>query len=294
MLEEALAQGGALLLLDGLDEVRNLQHRRIVIDRVVNFFNYQRERGNKFILTSRIVGYREVRPPATDGLAECTLVDFDTEEIALFVEKWTAAIERAAQGETSIAQAEAEREKTELLEAVARNQGVRRLASNPLLLTILALMKRQGVSLPERRVELYEQYVRVLLKHWNLARGLDRPPARDLDVVETVRVLAPLALWMHETSPGVGLVKREELRRQLAAIYEARGHAQPEKATQQFLLDARDYAGLLVERGHGTYGFIHLTFQEYLAAVAIGQLGQRSVTPIVEVSGGACRGRQLA
>jgi formylglycine-generating enzyme required for sulfatase activity len=157
------------------------------------------------------------------------------------------------------------------------------LASNPLLLTILALMKRQGVSLPERRVELYDQYVRVLLKHWNLARGLDRPPARDLDVVETVRVLAPLALWMHETSPGVGLVKREEMRRQLASIYEARGHTEPEKATQQFLLDARDYAGLLVERGHGTYGFIHLTFQEYLAAVAIGQLGQRSVTPVVDV-----------
>ena len=103
---------------------------------------------------------------------------------------------------TSAAQVEAEAEKAELLDAVARNQEVRRLASNPLLLTILALMKRQGVSLPERRVELYEQYVRVLLKHWNLARGLDRPPARDLDVVETVRVLAPLALWMHETSSG--------------------------------------------------------------------------------------------
>jgi formylglycine-generating enzyme required for sulfatase activity len=283
MLNEALEQGGALLLLDGLDEVRNLQQRHVVIDRVVNFFNFQRGRGNKFIITSRIVGYREVRPPATDGLAECTLVDFDTEEINLFVEKWTSAIERAAQGETTVAQAEAEREKAELLDTVARNQGVRRLASNPLLLTILALMKRQGVSLPERRVELYDQYVRVLLKHWNLARGLDRPPARDLDVVETVRVLAPLALWMHESSPGVGLVKREDMRRQLASIFAARGHEEPEKATQQFLLDAHEYAGLLVERGHGTFGFNHLTFQEYLAAVAIGQLGQRSVTPIVDV-----------
>ena len=103
------------------------------------------------------------------------------------------------------------------------NPSVRRLAANPLLLTILALMKRQGVTLPERRVELYEQYVRTLLSSWNRARGLGRPPARDLDVVQTVRVLAPLALWMHETSPGVGLVKRGEMRRKLGQIYTALG-----------------------------------------------------------------------
>ena len=38
------------------------------------------ERGNKFVRTSRIVGYREVRP-TVEGLAECTLVDFDENEI---------------------------------------------------------------------------------------------------------------------------------------------------------------------------------------------------------------------
>jgi hypothetical protein len=85
-------------------------------------------------------------------------------------------------------------------------------------------MKRQGVILPERRVELYDQYVRTLLSSWNRARGLDgRAPSRALDVVQTLRVLAPLALWMHETNPGVGLVKREALRRRLEAIFAAQG-----------------------------------------------------------------------
>lgn len=282
LLATALANGQALLMLDGLDEVQALEHRTLVVERVEQFFAYHRQQGNKFLLTSRIVGYREVRP-VVDGLAECTLVDFDDEEIADFVTKWAHALERAVKGENTVAQQEAESEKAELLFAVAHSQGVRQLAANPLLLTILALMKRQGVALPERRVQLYDRYIETLLRHWNLARGLDRRTSRDLDVVETTRVLAPLALWMHQNSPGVGLVKREDLRRQLEQIYRERGEPQPERAAQRLLQDARDHASLLLERGAGQYGFIHLTFQEYLAAVAIAQLGQSDIAPVAQL-----------
>ena len=300
ILEEALQHGRALLLLDGLDEVKDDvknggkdARRRTVVDQVVHFFSARRRQGNKFVLTSRIVGYREVRPTA-EGLAEATLVDFDAEEIESFVDKWTAAVELAARGRTPVAAQEAAQQRAALLSAVDRNGGVRRLASNPLLLTILALMQRQGVSLPERRVELYRNYVDTLLKHWNLARGLGRPPARDLDVVETLKVLAPLALWMHETSPGVGLVKQEAMRRQLAEIYAGRGAEQPERAAAQFLADVRDHAGLLVDRGARQYGFIHLTFQEYLAAVAIAQQGQLDSQKVVDGARRPCGRRQLA
>ncbi|MDW8319680.1 MAG: NACHT domain-containing protein, partial [Anaerolineae bacterium] len=279
MLAQALAAGRAMLLLDGLDEVKDLGRRRDVVDRVADFFTVQRQRGNKFILTSRIVGYNQVRRPI-EGLTECTLVDFDDADIALFIEKWTLAIERAVQGAEQVAALSAERERTELLAAVQRNPGVRRLAANPLLLTVLALMKRQGVRLPERRVELYEQYVDILVQHWNLARGLGRAPAYSPDVKQVRKVLAPLALWMHETSPGIGLVKEPAMRRKLAEIYAAAQVDDPERASDRFLADVRDHANLLVERGSRQYGFIHLTFQEYLAAVALAQQGQQSVEPV--------------
>lgn len=281
LLSASLDQGRALLLLDGLDEVQELSRRHLVVERVESFVAHHRQQGNKFLLTSRIVGYREVRL-SVQGMTECTLVDFDEEDIGDFVTKWTSALEKAAHGDTATAQEQAEEERQELLFAVAHNPGVRQLAANPLLLTILALMKRQGVALPERRAQLYDRYVETLLRHWNLARGLDRRSARDLDVVETQRVLAPLALWMHETSPGVGLVKREAVRRKLIEIYETRSADDPERAAEQLLADARDHASVLLERGPGEYGFIHLTFQEYLAAVAIAQLGgQREIAPVV-------------
>ena len=199
LVEGALGAGEALLLLDGLDEVKERATRRVVMDRVVDFFAAHRRTGNKFVFTSRIVGYRDVRP-SVEGLAECTLVDFDDDDIEAFVEKWTEAIERAARGTTAVAASEAAEQRAELRQAIERNPGVRGLAANPLSLTILAVMKRQGMMLPDRRVELYDRYVATLLKTWNLSRGLGRPPARNLDVPETLKVLAPLALWIRMAS----------------------------------------------------------------------------------------------
>jgi formylglycine-generating enzyme required for sulfatase activity len=273
LFEAALQSGQAVVLLDGLDEVRLAQRRQQVVDQVEDFITWHRGRGNRFVITSRIVGYREA-PLSVEGLTECTLADFDDEEIRQFAERWCAAL-----GETEVAEWEAERECAEFLATVNRNPGVRRLAANPLLLTILALMKRQGVALPERRAELYDTYVDTLLRTWNLARSLAPGRQREMkmeEVAETVRVLASLALWMHETNPGVGLAPRGDVERQLVAHYGGKGASleQAEDRTARFLADVREHAGLFLERGSGTYGFIHLTFEEYLAAMAIARQGQ--------------------
>jgi predicted NACHT family NTPase len=93
MLRQALQSGGALLLLDGLDEVRATEQRSLVVDRVVDFYTTHRRQGNKFVLTSRIVGYTEVRPQV-EGIVEGTIVDLQDGDIATFIDKWTGALER--------------------------------------------------------------------------------------------------------------------------------------------------------------------------------------------------------
>jgi predicted NACHT family NTPase len=125
--------------------------------------------------------------------------------------------------------------------------------------------------------------VETLLNSWNLARSLDRyRGAHPLTTHDVLKVLAPLALWMQENSPGQGLVKQQATLRQLAEIYRQRQVTDPEQAAQVLLAHAREYASLLLERGAGQYGFIHLTFLEYLAAVGLAQLGQQNIDPVVE------------
>jgi formylglycine-generating enzyme required for sulfatase activity len=273
---DALARGQALVLLDGLDEV--LENRAFVVDRVEEFFRQHASAGNRLVVTSRIVGYRDA-PLRAQELTTVTLVDFGRGQIEQFTHNWCRAFEVATHGDTPEAHRAAETEKQELLEAVFSNPGVERLASNPLLLTILALIKRQGVTLPHRRVELYELYLRTLISAWNQARALDRRPVGpELDYLETARVLAPLALWLRETNPEAGLARRAEVERWLADYYqgdewgllagEARARA------RGFLAAVRRYSNLLVERGEGAYGFIHLTFEEYLAAQGVAQRGE--------------------
>jgi formylglycine-generating enzyme required for sulfatase activity/energy-coupling factor transporter ATP-binding protein EcfA2 len=284
LFDAALQAGQAVVLLDGLDEV---QANRPFLARLVQDFaaEYVPEPesggapvpGSRLVVTSRIVGYREA-PLAGTRWRTYTLADFGREEIERFVERWTLAFESAVHGDSQLAGQAARRERDELLLAISGSPGIERLASNPLLLTILALIKRQGVSLPQRRVELYELYLRTLINAWNKARSLDqRPVGPDMDYLETVQVLAPLGLWLRETNPTAGLVSRAALEDWLSGYYIREWEMAPGPARRQardFLKAVHRYSNLLVERGADQYGFLHLTFEEMLAAKGIAAQAQ--------------------
>ena len=276
MFREILAIGKGLFLLDGLDEVRDLALRHQVVEQILNFFAFHKQAGNKMIVASRLIGYREARL-ISDGLVECTIADLDQDGISLFVDRWLLLVEGESFTNDQVAE-----DKAALLIQIQENDALARLASNPLLLTIMILMRRQGLSLPQRRVELYDQFLRTLIRDWNLARNPQRSPTSSVtDIIETLHILGPLALWMEEQNPGVGLVQREDLRRELEAICRFRGYEQPNKTAHQFLQDIKQYSGVLVEREDGNVAFLHRSFQEYLAAWAVAQRGQSDLTPVV-------------
>ncbi len=274
LLEAKLKQGKVLILLDGLDEVKELSQRNTVVDRVHRFLCQHVKEGNRVIMTSRIIGYREVRPPAIEGLKECTLLDFEAEEIEQFVRRWTVTIERQAYEDGNLARSQAKREADELLAVIEENAAVRKLASNPLLLTMLVVQKRQGVSLPRHRVLLYEQYIVSLLRDWLLARSLHDSP-RDLPNDRALRkVLEPLAFWLQDSEPGKGVVNEGALMSWLENRYSK--WSDPDEAAVCFIRDVREHSGLLIDRGGKRFGFLHLTFMEYLAGADLANQFQRS------------------
>jgi formylglycine-generating enzyme required for sulfatase activity/energy-coupling factor transporter ATP-binding protein EcfA2 len=292
LFEAALEKGQAVVLLDGLDEVQ--ANRAFLVRLVQDFAAEQVPRpggegeavpGNRLVVTSRIVGYREA-PLSGPGWRTYTLVDFGREEIERFADRWTLAFEAATHGDTELARRAAAKERDDLLAAIWASPGIERLASNPLLLTILALIKRQGVTLPQRRVELYELYLHTLINAWNKARSLDRRPVGpEMDYLATTQVLAPLGLWLRETNPTAGLVSRAALEDWLTSYYRAEWEMVPGPArreAREFLGAVHRYSNLLIERGRDQFGFLHLTFEEMLAAKGIAAQAQLGPAGAVE------------
>ncbi|MFS0513995.1 tetratricopeptide repeat protein, partial [Nostoc sp. UIC 10607] len=268
LLLEKMHQGQCLVLLDGLDEVFEQESRRLIVERIDQFVNAFSS--NKFVITSRIAGYRDVK--LSSRFAEFTIEDMGSEQVEKFLERWCLAIERAQQPEASEAQWQraGDDQARKILEAIKDNEGVKRLTANPLLLTILALIHRNGERLPNRRVKLYELAVQTLTEDWQLGKKLPDAPKVLLNQNEVVAFLAPLAYWMHEEKPS-GLVTEAEVEQQLAAKLAELNDTDLESdsvrlAVQEFLRKVRETTGLFVERAPGVYGFMHLTFEEYFAA----------------------------
>ena len=99
-----------------------------------------------------------------------------------------------------------------------------------------------------------------------------------------INVLGPVARWVHANQPG-GLVEQRALEAKLAeTLREQEGvsEARARELAHGFLDLVRRGSGLLQERGVGLYGFLHLTFEEYLAARAIADLDPDPIAGLLE------------
>jgi HEAT repeat protein len=260
-IQTQLDRGKLFVLFDGLDEIPDASLRMNVVRHIEMFT--QTYAANRFIVTSRIVGYKEV--PLSSEYQPFTLADFNEEQVKTFTQLWCPAYERWVNGTSDSRSLEdaATKEADKLFYATQCKPAVKRLAVNPLLLTILALIQRQGIELPSHRVELFELCAMTLIDTWVKAKGQSTRFSKN----ELIKILRPLAFWMHQ-HPAVGNIPGEELHEQIVKQLTERSINEYEasKLAEQFLETVRGKTGILVERGKDRYGFLHLTFEEYFAA----------------------------
>ena len=272
LLASELAAGNCLVLLDGLDEIVNADDRRKVVERIEDFMRYHDNRPNRFVITSRIAGYRSA--PLSDPFVHYTVQEMDEAQIRRFLERWCAAVETAQAPDLSQEALDvvARREIDAIMKAVQSVPGVRRLAANPLLLRTLALIHRTGAQLPQKRVELYKLAADTLARTWRTAQGV--PESALADERYLTRLLGRLAYWMHENK-STGIATEQEVYRELGQEWaRIKGKEQEweednpdiENDVRKFLRAVREHTGLFVERAPRRYGFMHLTFEEYYAA----------------------------
>ncbi|MGE3541120.1 MAG: SUMF1/EgtB/PvdO family nonheme iron enzyme [Candidatus Tectimicrobiota bacterium] len=275
-LRAALSGGRCLLVLDGLDEVPPAVRQRVreAVQAVVRTYAPAR-----LVVTCRVRSY--VGEAVLAGFQAHTLAPFDREQIGTFAQAWYRA--QHTLGYMDARQAEA---KAADLAQAARAGELRELASNPMMLTTMAIIHQRDIGLPRERVRLYRLAVDVLLRRWQQGKtgqvATVLHPALAAVLGEERRVLPLLQALAYEAqrSRQDGQTVSDVPRPAALALLEQPEYLGDIGLASAFLEYVDHRAGLLMGRGGAperpaTYSFPHRVFQEYLAACHL--LRQRSM-----------------
>jgi formylglycine-generating enzyme required for sulfatase activity/energy-coupling factor transporter ATP-binding protein EcfA2 len=274
-LVDRLLRGGAfLLMLDGLDEVVDSRDRANVRQEIEDLV---RTYGNtRLIVTARAAGYRE-RAVFPDRWTRLDVQPLDAAQVSFLVGRWCRELypvsEQATRNATELVAAIKDLEKLRLVRELSP------LINSPLMVTMVVSVRFvENQALPRERARLYERCVEVLL------RAQHQPDDRARDEVaewggpwDSQRDwLAHLAHDMHRQGAAGAAVSADEVARVLRPEVE-----EAELDLSRFLTAVRERGGLLEERGD-LFQFLHLTFQEFLAARYIAKRREEGWTSLDE------------
>ncbi|MEA5580872.1 NACHT domain-containing NTPase [Nodularia harveyana UHCC-0300] len=250
--EKLLKQGKALVLLDGLDEVREEDTKRTLLQ--IRDFSDQFHT-NQFVITCRIAA----KEYTFETFTEVEMADFDEKQIAIFAQNWFQLTD-SVKGERFI-------------QKLKENKSIQELASSPLLLTLLCLVFGDSGDFPANRSELYQEGLDVLLKKWDAKRNIERDQVyKNLSLQRKEDLLSQIGLTTFEQKDYFFKQKTAE-----AYIVDfirnlRNADTNPDVLrldSEAVLKSIEAQHGLLVERAKGIYSFSHLTFHEYFAASEI-------------------------
>jgi predicted NACHT family NTPase len=249
-IEKLLNHGKGLILLDAWDEVLDQDNSRVIsqIRQLADHLHYGK---NQFLITCRIAAKEYL----FQGFREVEVADFDQDQIWFFVTKWFHS--------KNPDNAE------KFIEKLAGNEPIQRLASSPLLLTLLCLEFEVSSTFARNRAELYKDGIYILLKKWDSKRDIERDqPYKGLSAKRKEDLLSLIALETFRQ--GNYFFKQKTAETYIAQFIENLPDAKSDP--EAWRLDSEDVLrsieanhGLLVTRAKGIYSFSHLTFQEYFA-----------------------------
>ncbi|MEH1856638.1 MAG: NACHT domain-containing NTPase [Nostoc sp.] len=247
-IRDVLTYGKALVLLDGLDEVREEDSNRVLKE--IRKFS-DRFPKNQFVMTCRIAA----KEYTFEKFTEVEVADFYDDQILNFTNNWFK--DKAVKSETFIKRLE-------------ENNRIKELAASPLLLTLLCLAFEESGDFPANRSELYKEGVDALLKKWDAKRGIQRDQIyKKLSVQRKEDLLSKMALTTFEGSEYFFKQKVAEqyITEYICNLPDANTDEEALQVdSEQVLRSIEHHHGLVVARAKGIYSFSHLTFHEYFTA----------------------------
>lgn len=284
---QLIASGEAIILLDGMDELREMSHRQEVRDAISAFASEVSPAGGEMsrqkrllgilpplegtnspptvLVTSRHAGYRDAAL-SPDTFEHGLIAELSDGAVRRFLLNWNRAVRQWSQA--------VDRSEDDLLtEAQSRADGIdaalrasprlRAIARTPLLLTVITLVHEELGRLPQKRADLLLDMGKILVER----------RVTEHSFLDASDILGAVALWLHEHR-ATGLLTKSEFNELVRSnlprlVVHEPGGATVRAMADRFCADAEEQFGLIVERGAGLLGFQHRMLQEFFAALEI-------------------------
>lgn len=266
-LDYLLRAGRALVLFDGLDEVKQEKDQRRRLTLLLQDFARKYDQ-SQHLITCRIAASDYV----FDGFVDVEVADFTPDQVQEYARNWFGEHEKKFAAFT-----------TEL--GKPENKGIVELCNIPLLLSLLCLTFDNVMRFPLNRAELYEDALETLLRKWDSHRQIQRD--------EIYRLLShkrKLQLLMHIAIPtfekGELFFRQRDLEQRIATYLTTLPSApSADNLDGTTILKAIEAQhSILVERAQGIYSFSHLTFHEYLTARTLAEnQGKEVIEKLIRV-----------
>ncbi|NEQ53146.1 MAG: NACHT domain-containing protein [Leptolyngbya sp. SIO3F4] len=255
----ALQMGKLLILLDGMDEIpyENLQDALLKIK-----FLAKKYPQNRYIATCREgANYYSL----LDTFKDIYIADFSDRQINTFVDFWFQR-ESFIENDPYESEQNLARQKSFLwMLETAKNPAIKELARNPLLLTLLCLFYQECNSLPNNRVNLFDQALDLFINKWFATKKVQPNYilGKELNPMLEKAMLSEVAYK--------GLISNrfffsdKEIIKYIKVYMESNLNA-PDLDGNDVLSAIKIFQGILVSPAPKYCSFSHVTFQEYLAA----------------------------
>ncbi|WP_426292836.1 NACHT domain-containing protein [Dyadobacter endophyticus] len=251
-IQGVLSQRKTLVFFDGLDEIFNALDKIEVKNDIENFL--RNNLMSNAIITSRIEGYEEAAFD-TDNFIQLNINRFSDAQIDRYVKQWYTIEEK---NETI-----RNNEISDLLEK--KDQLDEELIRNPLLLSLIVILYRNNLKLPESKLEIYKSCTSTLVDKWDTTKEL----SVDLDP-EILRrkeaILSDLAYWQYLELSSSDKIK---ITYERAKSEVAKSLLEKVKTVDEYTVDdtARKFLNYAEKRSiYFDNNFTHKTFLEYYTA----------------------------
>lgn len=184
-LVDVLTNEKAILFFDGLDEIFNVTDKISMKNDIEIFHNvFPRI---KSITTSRYIGYNEAKLNE-EKFCELNMLPFNEIQIKEYTSRWYVLEEENVENRNA-----------EISDFISKmNRVDNELLSNPLLLSLIVILYRNNLKIPDSKLEIYQSCTNTLVDKWDASKNLDIQIDKMI-LQKKEPIFADLAFWQYET-----------------------------------------------------------------------------------------------